>query len=160
MFSFDVAAVAALWMWTPNDCSSAWRFPAVLCLSLLPVAGLLGFAAAPPHEPIFAEIDLGDIAQGATKQQSFQAVNDSGTHVEVAAVETSCPCASVRMERSDVPAGQFLAGSVTLDLRHKPDFVGDLVIEAKALTKDGRVALVLLIRARVYPASQAGKGTL
>jgi len=87
-------------------------------------------------------------------------VNASGALVEVAAIETSCPCASIRLERSDVPAGQFLAGSVTLDLRHKPDFVGDLVIEAKALTKDGRVALVLLIRARVYPASQAGKGTL
>ncbi|HTU91558.1 MAG TPA: hypothetical protein VMF69_15855, partial [Gemmataceae bacterium] len=38
MFASDVAAVAALWMWSPSDLSSQRQLPAVLCLSLLPAA--------------------------------------------------------------------------------------------------------------------------
>jgi hypothetical protein len=159
MFAFDVAAVFALGMWTPNDHSSRWLSSVALCLSLLPAAGLAAVAGASHEQTIFAEIDLGDIAQGGQKQQRFQCRNDSGAFVEVAAIETSCPCASIRLERSKVLAGEYLAGNVTLDLRQKPGFVGDLAIEAKGLTRRGRVAFVLLIRARVYPASQAATGT-
>ncbi len=132
MFVFDVAAVAALWMWTPNDLSSGRRWPMALCLSLLPAAALLGLAGAPRAQPLFMEIDLGDVAQGGQKQQSFQFRNDSGALVEVAAFEPSCPCVSIHLERSGVTTGEFLAGNVALDLRRKPDFVGDLVIEVKA----------------------------
>jgi hypothetical protein len=106
---------------------------------------------------MFAEINLGDIAQAGQKQHTFQLRNDSGALVQVAAIETSCPCASIRLERSDVLAGQFLAGNATLDLRPKPEFAGDLAIEARGFTRRGRLAFVLVIRAHVHPASQADK---
>jgi hypothetical protein len=160
MFAFDVLSVAALWMWSPAIHSSLCHLPSVLCLSLLPAAVLLGLAGAYRHQPPIAEIDLGDIVQGGQKEQAFQIRNDSGTLAEVAAIETSCPCASIHLERTEVPAGQFLAGNLTLDLRPKPGFLGDLAIEAKGLTRRGRVAFVLVIRARVYRASQEDKGAL
>ena len=153
MFSFDVVAVAALWMWSPNGHISQWRLPTTLCLSLIPAAALLGLAAPPRNQPIFAEIDLGDIMQGGQKQQSFQVRNDSGALVEVNAIETSCPCASIRLDRTAVPAGELLSGNVTLDLRRKPEFVGDLAIEAKGLTRRGHMAFALVIRAQVHPTS-------
>ena len=154
MFAFDVAAVAALWTWTPNGHSSRRCLPATLCLSLLPAAALFSLAGAPRDPLLSAEIDLGKLAQGGREQQAFQCSNDSGASVDVAAIETSCPCASIHLQRADVPAGQFLTGNVTLDLRSTPDFVGHLAIEAKGFTRRGRVALVLLIRARVHAAPQ------
>ncbi len=75
-------------------------------------------------------------------------------------METSCPCASIRLERTSVPAGQFLAGNVSLDLQSKPEFTGNLVIEAKGLRPNGKVAFVLMIRAHVNPESQADTGVL
>lgn len=159
MCAFDVVAVAALLMWSPIGPASARFFPLVLFLSLLPAAGVISLAAVPSHGPLFAEIELGEIVQGGQKQRSFQLRNDSGAFVEAAVMETSCPCASIRPERTSVPAGQFLAGNVMLDLRPKPDFVGDLAIEAKGLKRSGKVAFALVIRARVHSASQADTGT-
>jgi uncharacterized membrane protein YphA (DoxX/SURF4 family) len=153
MFAFDVAAVAALGMWTPNDHSSRKLLSAALCLSLLPAAGFVALAGASHEQTIFAEIDLGDIAQGGQKQQRFQCRNDSGAFVEVAAIETSCPCASIRLERSGVAAGEHLAGNVTLDLRTRPQFAGNLVIEAKGVSGRERAAFMLVIRARVHTPS-------
>ncbi len=150
---FDVAAVASLWVWSPNDHSSRQHLSAALCLSLLPAAALFGLAGIPRDQTLFAEIDLGDIVRGGLKQQAFQCHNDSDALVEVAVIETSCPCASIRLERTGVPAGQLLAGNVTLDLRQEPDFVGNLAIDLKGLTRDGQTAFRLVIRARVYPAS-------
>ncbi len=124
MFAFDVAAVAALWTWTPHDHSSRRQLPTILCLTLLPAAALLGLAGASRDRTLFAEIDLGDIAQGGQKQHAFQCRNDSGAFVEVAGIETSCPCASIRLERREVAVGQFLAGEVTLDMGHRPEFLG------------------------------------
>ncbi len=160
MFAFDVVAVVALGLWSPHDYSSPRHLLTVLCLSLLPAAGLLGFASLFVHEPLFVEIDLGAIAQGGQKQQAFQVVNTSGALVEVATVATSCPCARIQLERSDISTGQLLVGNVSMDLRSKPDFVGNLTVEAKGVRRRGRVAFVLLIRARVYAASSADKGTL
>jgi hypothetical protein len=159
MFAFDVVAVVALGWWSPHDSSASQLFPAILCLSLLPAAGFLSLAAVPAPEPLFAEIDLGDIAQGGQKQRAFQVVNTSGAFVDVAAIETSCPCASVHLDRTGVRPGQSLTGKASLDLRSKPDFVGELSIEAKAVTTRGRVAFLLRIWARVYPGSSANKGT-
>lgn len=159
MFAFDLVAVAALGLWTPNNHSFPRHLGMVLCLSLLPAAGLLGFATSFEHEPLFAEVDLGDIVQGGRKQQTFQCRNTSGAFVEWVGVETSCPCASVHLDRTSVAGGDLLTGNVTLDLRRKPDFVGDLTIEAKGLARRGRVAFVLVIRARVHPASQVNKST-
>jgi len=156
MFAFDVASVTALWMGSPHDRSSRRHLPAVLCLSLLPAMALLGLASVLRDQTLFAEIDLGAIAQGGQKQHAFQLPNDSGTSVEVVALQTSCPCVRIRLERTTVPAGELLAGAVTLDLRPKPDFVGDLAIQAKGLTRHRRVAFVLWIRAHVHPASQPG----
>lgn len=152
MLSFDVAAVAALWKWSPNDHSSPRHLPLVLCLCLLPATAFLGLTGAPRNRTLFAEIDLGSLAQGGCQQQAFQCCNDSGTLVEVAAIETSCPCASIHLERTGIPAGQCLKGNVTLDLDRERDFVGDLAIEAKGLTRGGRVAFRLVIRARVNKA--------
>ncbi|MGH7172658.1 MAG: MauE/DoxX family redox-associated membrane protein, partial [Gemmataceae bacterium] len=121
IFAFDVLAVAALRMWSPNSHFSQGRLPAALCLSLLTAGAFLGLASAPRDRTLFAEIDLGEIAQGGQKQKAFQFRNDSGAFVEVAVIETSCPCASIRLERTAVAAGQFLAGNVTLDLRLKPE---------------------------------------
>jgi len=158
MFAFDVASVAALWTWGPTSSSSVRFFPLALFLSLLPAAGVISLAAVPSHVPLFAETNLGDIAQGGQKQHMFQLRNDSGIFMEVAAIETSCPCASIRLERTGIPAGQFLAGNAMLDLRPKPDFEGDLAIEAKGLRPSGKVAFVLVVRARVHSISEADTG--
>jgi hypothetical protein len=125
MFAFDVAAVAALCMWRPIGSSPARFFSLALLLSLLPAAGVISLlAAVPSHEPLFAEIDLGDIAQGGQKQHAFRIRNDSGAFVEVDQIKTSCPCASIHLEQTDVPAGELLAGNVMLDLQQKPNFTG------------------------------------
>lgn len=160
IFAFDMAAVAALWMSGPIGSSSPRCLSLALFLSLLPAAGVISLAAVPRPESLFAEIDLGDIAQAIQKQQAFQFRNDSGTLMEISAIETSCPCASIRLERSGVPAGQFLAGTVTLDLRPKPEFTGNLVIEAKGLRSNGKVVFLLRIRAWVNPEPQAHTGVL
>lgn len=160
MFAFDVASVAALWPWGPIASPSARLFPVVLFLSLLPAAGLLSLAAVPPHEPLFAEIDLGDIAKGGQKQQAFQLRNDSGTFVEVATIEMSCYCASIRLERTGISAGALLVGWAQFDLQQKPDFAGDLAVEAKGLTRHGQVAFVLVIRSHVRQVSKADTAAL
>lgn len=141
-------------MWGPIGPSSARFFPFALFLSVLPAAGLLGLAAVLSSEPLFAQIALGDIEQGGQKQQAFQVRNESGVSVEVATIETSCLCASVRLERTRIHAGELLVGDVTLSMRAKLRFLGDLAIEAKGLTRNGKVAFVLLIRAHVCPAPQ------
>jgi hypothetical protein len=51
---------------------------------------------------MFLDIDLGEIAQGGTKQHAFQLRNSSGALVEVNAIETSCPCASIHLEQASV----------------------------------------------------------
>jgi hypothetical protein len=153
MFSCDVGALAALWTWSSHDYSSRRFLLTVLCLSLLPAAALLGFVGATREHTPSAEIDLGDIAKGGQEQQAFQLRNGSGAFLEVAAIETSCPCASIRLEQTGVPAGQFLAGTVTLDLRSKPKFTGNLAIEAKGFTRSGHVAFELIIWARVQSPS-------
>jgi len=155
MFAFDVAAVATLWMWCPIDPSPVRFFPLALFLSLLPGGGLLSLAAIPSYESLYAEIDLGDIARGGQKQQAFQFRNDSGTFVEVATIEMSCSCASIRLARTGIPAGELLVGWAHFDLRQKPDFAGDLAIEAKGRTRRGQVAFILLMRSHVHPASKA-----
>lgn len=160
MFAFDVAAVSALRMWSPHEPSPRQNLPTILCLCLLPVVALLGLSVIPRTQPLFAEIDLGEMAQAGQKQHAFQLRNYSSAFVEVAVIETSCPCASIILERTGAPVDQFLAGNVVLDLRAKPGFLGDLVIEAKGLTQRGQVAFVLRIRARVYRASQEDKGAL
>lgn len=160
MFAFDVGAVVALWMWSPYSYSSRYA-PAIFCLALLPAAAFLGLAgAARVQQPLVAEIDLRDIAQGGRKQHPFQCRNDSGVFVDVAAIQTSCSCLSLHLERGDVAAGQFLTGTATVDLSSKSGFVGALAIEAKGLTARGRVAFVLRIWAQVQPASQALKDSL
>jgi hypothetical protein len=59
---------------------------------------LLGLAGAPHDQTLFAEIDLGDIAQGGQKQHAFQLPNDSGAFVEAAVIETNCSCASLDVD--------------------------------------------------------------
>ncbi len=157
MFLFDGAAVVLLWTKTPdNHClsnanSARWRLPLVLTLALLLAAGAIGLAAAPPIKPVLAEIALGSAAQGGETQQAFRCINDSGEFMEVVAIEPNCSCVSVSLEQSGIAPGQFLGGTVKLDLRQKPEFVGDLAIEARGLTRQGRVAFLLEIRATVYP---------
>jgi hypothetical protein len=160
MFAFDGFAVAALGLWSPHESSTRRHFPAILCLSLLPAVGFLSLASVPAPEPIFAEIDLGDIAQGGQKQQAFQVVNTSGALVEIAKVETSCPCFGVYLERNTVPSGRFLVGKVFLDLSSKPDFVGELSIQAMGYMRSGRVAFVLKIQVRPRLPSQTFTGNL
>lgn len=154
LFAFDVAAVAALLMWSPCGHVSRWRFLAALCLSLSPAA-LFGLDGSPRAQTMFAEIDLGEMPQARQKQHAFQLRNYSGAFVEVAAVETSCPCASIRLERTGIPAGQSLAGAVRLNMGREPDFVGDLAIKATGLTRQGQVAFVLLAWVRVCKSSKA-----
>jgi len=157
MFLFDGTAVVLLWNWTPRDhcssnrASSRWRLPLILALALLAAVGLIGLAGAAPNRPVVAEITLGNTAQGGETQQAFRCINDSGEFMEVASIETSCACATISLERPGVPPGQSLAGTVKLDLRQKPEFVGNLVIEARGLTRRGRVAFLIETRATVYP---------
>jgi hypothetical protein len=155
MFAFDGLAVLALWMWSTNDLSSQPRLAMALCLSLLPAAAFLGLVSLPHSQPLFAEIDLGEIEQEGQRQQAFEIRNDSGALVEVTAIETSCPCIKISLRRDTVAAGQLLRGNVMVDLRDKPEFVGTLVIEAKGLTQRGLAVFLLTIRARVYSASLA-----
>ena len=110
---------------------------ATLCLSLVTAAGLLAWPVFLAQQPLFAEIDLGDIAQGGQKQQAFQFRNDRGKLVDVAMIETSCPCASIHLEQTEIRAGEFLAGDVTLDLQSKPEFVGKLAIEVRGSDATG-----------------------
>jgi hypothetical protein len=156
MLSFDVAALAALHAWSPNDHPSRRRLPVVLCLSILPAMVSIGLAEAVQDKTTFAEIDLGEIAQGGQRQQAFRCCNDSGELIELATIKANCPCASIHLDQTHVPAGKCLAGNVVLDLRPRPEFVGDLVVEARGLTHQRRVAFVLAIRARVCPESQRG----
>lgn len=160
MFVIDVLAVLALWTWSPLGSSSRSHLPLILFLSLLPSVALLGLARIPRSQPLFAEIDLGDVVQGGQKEQPFHIRNGSRTFVEIAAVESSCACGRIYLEGNRVVAGQSLAGNVTLDLRHKPTFVGDLAIDVKGLTPGKRAVLLLVIRARVYPAFQADRHSL
>ena len=71
MFAFDAAAVAALWTWSPHDNVSRRPLLAILYPSLLAATVFLGLAGTVDNQTMFAEIDLGDMAQGELKQHAF-----------------------------------------------------------------------------------------
>jgi hypothetical protein len=113
----------------------------------------MGFTFSPScSEAPFLSPSLNGIA---LKQHAFQLRNDSGGLVEVAAIETSCPCASIRLEQTSIPVGQFLAGELTLDMGRESDFAGNLAIEVKGLTRHRGLAFKLTVWAHVYPAAKA-----
>jgi Protein of unknown function (DUF1573) len=122
MFSFDVAVIAALWMWSPKEKTCRRQLLPVLCQSLLPMVALVALAGIPENQTTFVEVDLGDMAQGEQREHAFQCSNNSGMLAEVTTIETSCPCTSLHLERTGVRAGQYHEGSVRLDLRRKPEF--------------------------------------
>jgi hypothetical protein len=166
MFFFDVAIVGLLWAWRPNDrcfsgsTSLVSRLPLVLVLACLVVACAYGLMNASSNKPFVAEIVVGNATQNGKMQENFRCVNDCGEIIALASLEPSCPCLSVSLERLNVPPGHFLEGTVTLDLGRRPEFVGDLSIIVKGLSREGRVVALLKFCTTVYPSPPITNGSI
>lgn len=106
-----------------------------------PKAHLLLLDASP------SRVDMGEVALGGRKQSTFSLTNPGSQAVELAKIESSCPCLIVDVP-SRIAPGEQVVGCAKLDLRDDPNFIGDVAIEIKGWTSAGKLAF--FVTADVY----------
>jgi len=89
-----------------------------------------------------SRIDMGEVASGGRKQATFSLTNSGSQAVELAKIESSCPCLTVDVP-SRIAPGEQICGRANLDLRDEPDFTGDLAIEITGWTRAGKLAFLV-----------------
>ncbi len=84
--------------------------------------------------PSQAELDFGTLPQGGKGALTFTLKNTSASVVEVARIESSCPCLAVELEKNILGPGEEAAATARVDLASEPNFRGAVRLEATGLT--------------------------
>jgi len=163
MLACDLAALIALVKWQPGErplLPSSRLFSqvgAIVILALMTGIALSMSAGGdvPLLAPLPEGVDLGVVSQSGSREQLFWLVNPTDKPVAVATLKTGCPCLVIDLPKRQVAPAETVPARVVLDLGREPHFTGDLGIEVRGFTEEGRVAFVLPVAARVRPASQA-----
>jgi hypothetical protein len=95
-----------------------------------------------------ARINMGEVAQGSCKDADFTLTNWGTRTIELARIDTSCPCLTVDVPPRIFP-GEQVEGRAKLDLRDEPNFTGDLAIEIRGWISAGEEAFLVVVAVRV-----------
>lgn len=95
-----------------------------------------------------ARINLGEVAQGGRKDATFTLTNSGTRTIELARIETSCPCLTVDVPLR-IPPGEQVESRAKLDLRDEPNFTGEVAIEIRGWTKANEQAFLVTAAVRV-----------
>ena len=90
-------------------------------------------------------IDLGQVEAGGKESRQLQVGNPGRETIEIAAIETSCPCVQFTLDQQVVPGNRVVGARLTLDLSDDPQSAGDLAILVQGRTANGRVVLSLTL---------------
>ncbi len=88
-------------------------------------------------------IDFGKLPQGAKKEASLTLTNPTKEPVEIAAIDSSCPCLEVQLPKKAVSPSEQISAKVLLDLSGESKFTGRLGIMVRAKTPEGKTAFEL-----------------
>ncbi len=118
-----------------------------------PAKGAARFAEQPPgvRSLLIAEpttIDLDEVPRGGRKQAAFSLTNPGAQTIELARIESSCPCLTMGVPRRLAP-GEQVSGRVKVDLRDEPHFTGEVSVEIKGWTHTGELAFALVVEVKV-----------
>lgn len=94
-------------------------------------------------------IDYGELKQGQMREVTVTIRNRMNTTLVLMRVETSCPCLSVKMERSRLEPGAAIALSTRLDMSRELHFVGRLLLTVGLFDNEGTKVLALFGTANV-----------
>ena len=95
-----------------------------------------------------ASIDMGEVAPGGQKQATFSLTNSGSQAVELAKIDSSCPCLMVDVP-SRIAPGEQVVGRAKLDLRDEPNFTGDLAITITGRSRTGQLAFRMTVEVHV-----------
>lgn len=152
---FDVAIAIALACCHPGPMRgrgavAVWVAGAVLVtgcaaagLAARPAPARSGLVVSTPS------VELWIVDRGRAVEIPFTVTNAGVTPVEIASIESSCGCMSVRLDAMTVRPGEAVAGVVTLDLGREPGFTGELAVTARAADGGGRPLFALRVAADV-----------
>jgi uncharacterized membrane protein YphA (DoxX/SURF4 family) len=159
----DLAALAALWMVRPSDPSphppfSLRSHPTTLAAFFL-VVSLVAVPAAwamwnvQPRGQLLefnpSKLDLGTIRQGEYGELNFWLSNPGHSPVEITALESSCPCLQIELEKGTILPGEQVRALARFDSQREPGFSGTLLMETRGRTTEGGLAFLLVFRAEV-----------
>jgi len=157
----DLSILAALWRWQPISRPGRTWLMAGLSLTLLAVAPwplLATFRPAPyPRLMVTPVIDLGQLAPGERRDFTLHVRNPHEQPVEIAALESSCPCLETRGAPCCIGPAQSQALDLTLNLSREPRFAGPLSIEITGRTIGGAISFVANVDVRVPRPTSADK---
>jgi hypothetical protein len=85
--------------------------------------------------PSAAELDFGALPRAGRREVTFWLRNPGQEAVEVGAVQTSCDCFQVALQKAHVAPGEGVLATATIDLSQDPRFTGRLRLEASGLAK-------------------------
>jgi hypothetical protein len=146
MVVVDTLGVMACWAFRPDSAAagvSNWRVTlagGVMIVAGVPVnAKILQDMHASPLVVSPERIDMGLIGQGCASSRAFELHNRSGGEIEIASVETSCPCASVRPSRKTLSPGERLHMVLDLNMDAEPAFQGGLRVRINGLSRDRKI---------------------
>ncbi len=94
-------------------------------------------------------IDFGKLPQGAKKEASFTLSNPTSEAVEIAAIDSSCPCLEVQLPKKVLSPSEQISAKVLLDLSGESKFSGLLGIMVRAETPQGKRAFEVECRVEV-----------
>jgi Protein of unknown function (DUF1573) len=106
-------------------------------------------------------ISLGTLGPGQTASGSFELQNRGTLPVEVARVETSCPCLEVGPAAMEIAPGGSAALTTRFNPAAEPDFRGRLAIEVAGRDRSGQPTFRARVRVEVGEAPsgpRAGRG--
>jgi hypothetical protein len=95
-----------------------------------------------------ARINMGTVAQGGRKQATFTLTNPGNRTIDLAKIDTSCPCLTVDVPLR-IPPSDKVEGRAKLDLSDEPNFTGEVAIEIKGWTSGGEPAFLVVAAVRV-----------
>lgn len=103
-------------------------------------------AAQPSSGPI---VDLGTIAAGGQAEARLHLVNSTGLSIEIASVETSCPCVSVELAEWRIDPGDKVEAVARIDLFDEPEFRGGLCPQVLFFDTEGQVSFDVNLKLQV-----------
>jgi len=102
--------------------------------------------ALAPEAPV---VDIGVLRSGGSASKIFKLKNQTDRACNVATLETSCPCTSLRLQETTVaPSGETYI-RIDTDMVKEPEFLGNLSIDARGFDQSGvevmRFQIIVLV---------------
>jgi hypothetical protein len=94
-------------------------------------------------------LDFETVPKGGRAERQFLIRNVSSSSVTLTGIVTTCGCLRVQVPTLVFGPNQTIGGTVILDFRDEPGFVGDLLLRADAIAERETPAFALRVTAQV-----------